>query len=225
MPEAASNELKETFLSGARDESFARHMLHIDFAAIAKTYPDAVTWRNAEGMTALMIAAVNGVDEFVRILLDQGAEADARDNEGRTALMHAARNSQKLFFPIISLLVEKGADINATDNAGKTPLLIAAEGPYDAMVDFLLRSGANPGLGGADGRTATMLLRDLRDRIVTVDEGARHGRQGLKSLDLRRADGALVALEAASDARIAAMREGVDHAIAISKPLAFKFKN
>src|SRR5438093_9258502 len=46
----------------------------------------------------------------VLILLNQGADADTRDEQGRTPLMYAAQNGRN---NIVTLLIRRGADVNA----------------------------------------------------------------------------------------------------------------
>ena len=68
-------------------------------------------------------------------------EVDASDaDEGWTALLRAATKGQEM---MVCLLVEKGADIEARSPSNGTPLICAAEGNYEAIVEFLLKSGAN----------------------------------------------------------------------------------
>lgn len=93
---------------------------------------------NTRGQTALMMAAGIGEspeadgagtkDEHlaaVRFLLDRGADIDAVDKNGETA-MHAA--AYKSLPRVVHLLAERGADIaiwNKPNKQGRTPLLIA----------------------------------------------------------------------------------------------------
>ncbi len=73
----------------------------------------------ANGSTPLIVAAVFGQTEAARVLVQNGAEVDARNNDGSTALLTAA------FFchpETVELLLESGADVNSTNNAGRTPL-------------------------------------------------------------------------------------------------------
>ena len=68
-------------------------------------------------------------------------EVDASDaDEGWTALLRAATKGQEA---MVCLLVEKDADIEARSPSNGTPLICAAEGKYEAIVEFLLKSGAN----------------------------------------------------------------------------------
>ena len=68
-------------------------------------------------------------------------EVDASDaDEGWTALLRAATNGQEA---MLRLLIEHCADIEARSPSNGTPLTCAAEGNYEAIVEFLLKSGAN----------------------------------------------------------------------------------
>ena len=69
--------------------------------------------------TALHISAANGADEFVRLLLENGASPNVKDVNGNTPLHLAACSG---FIPIVTLLLHYGGDISATDTNGRTPL-------------------------------------------------------------------------------------------------------
>ena len=62
--------------------------------------------------------------EIVQLLLEKGAEIEARDTYGWTPLMIAIWYSTP---KIVQLLIEKGAEVNARDKDGLTPLMIAAK--------------------------------------------------------------------------------------------------
>ena len=66
--------------------------------------------------TELMRAALEGKSVIVKALLDRGADVNARDSEGRTALMFAAVNMQHP--DTATALLEHGADVNATAEDG-----------------------------------------------------------------------------------------------------------
>ena len=50
---------------------------------------------------------MNGHTAVVQLLLEAGAEKDARDSEDRTALMEASRNGH---ISVVQLLVDAGAE-------------------------------------------------------------------------------------------------------------------
>ena len=96
---------------------------------------------------ALASIAYLGDVEAVRQLLDRGANVNAVDPLGRTALMYAAA-SDLLRLDVVKLLVEHGADLNVKDahklsgDAGLTALDIARLHGDTPIVEFLVKSGA-----------------------------------------------------------------------------------
>src|SRR6266566_4808041 len=73
-------------------------------------------------------------------LLGQGANANAKDKAGWTALFWAAFSGRT---DIVRALLEKGANVNATDDSGKTPLISAAVRGHTDTVRTLLEKGAH----------------------------------------------------------------------------------
>jgi predicted transcriptional regulator len=59
---------------------------------------------------------------IIKELIKKGAEINAKDSFGRSALLHAIDNDQ---LDLVKTLLEKGADPNHKDNAGQTPLMYA----------------------------------------------------------------------------------------------------
>src|SRR5205085_210069 len=73
------------------------------------------------GTTPLMYAAAFGSLDAMKLLLDKGADVNAKNAFDATALMWCANDLEK-----IRLLVANGANVNARSKQGRTPLLIAA---------------------------------------------------------------------------------------------------
>lgn len=125
---------------------------------------------NKYGWTRLYTAAFNRNEAAVRFLLGQGADPEARLEDGKAAL-HAVGWSPKPFYEpgaddepegrLVALLVEAGADVNARDSHGNTPLHVAvspsaadscsSDGSNPAAALALLRHGADPNCCNVDG--------------------------------------------------------------------------
>ncbi|KAK7428976.1 hypothetical protein QQZ08_004488 [Neonectria magnoliae] len=101
--------------------------------------------------TDLMVASYYGHRAVVKLLLEKGAEIEAKDSEhGRTPLSWAARNGHEA---IVKLLLEKGANFKSKDEDGTTPLSLAAGDGHEAIVKLLLEKGADVESEAEDGET------------------------------------------------------------------------
>lgn len=79
--------------------------------------------------TALMVAAAMGYPELAEQLLDAGADVNAVDARGHSALHAAAQhgfehNDSLRARRLFDTLLKRGADVNLADAEGKTPLLL-----------------------------------------------------------------------------------------------------
>ena len=111
---------------------------------------DVASVRTGVGATPLHYAATYGSSEAVGILLDRGANPNARNNAEITPLILAAYNLEKT-----RLMVEKGGDVNAHARDGVTPLMVAAAVHGNAAtVKYLLQKGADPKATRANGGDA-----------------------------------------------------------------------
>ena len=115
------------------------------------------------GGTPLMGAALLGQTEAASLLIEKGAEVNAKNNEGATALLIAA------FFghpETVELLLKKGADVNATNIRADTPLDAVAgewspelEGYYRFFAEILQVQLDLEGIKAARPKIAAILRR------------------------------------------------------------------
>lgn len=102
--------------------------------------------------TALHYAAVESSDPaVVQVLVEAGADLEARDSAGSTAIHYAAQNQND---EIIRALIEAGADITATQEGGATPLHLAALHSTPAVLTAIMDAGADILAVDWDGKTA-----------------------------------------------------------------------
>ncbi|KAH9515488.1 Ankyrin repeat and SAM domain-containing protein 6 [Bulinus truncatus] len=107
-----------------------------------------------EENTALQVAAANGNEQVIRLLIKRGAGLDKANIFGWTPLLQAARYGHT---NIVALLHQHQADINAKTRYGASAMTLAAKGGHVQTVKFLIESGLDMNDVG-DGCEFTPLL-------------------------------------------------------------------
>ena len=117
----------------------------------------------------------NGIPDYegvAKLLMESGANVNARDRGGRTALISVMEGSASAYRVVgaddgvARLLIRRGADVNARDKEGWTPLLKALNlwADQPALIEFLVSKGADVNARLNDGRTGLMLAATSRQR-------------------------------------------------------------
>jgi ankyrin repeat protein len=121
-------------------------------------------------MTPEWKAAVRAQD-IARLdeLLAAGADINARDEHGQTAVMNAARDGRA---QTVRWLVEHGADLNHTAKFGLSALMLAVINGRDAIVGILVDAGADRSIRGTGapgfyGKTALDIATEA-NRVIMM---------------------------------------------------------
>jgi ankyrin repeat protein len=123
----------------AGDFALAAAGCHADAAKIALASGVNVNGTAGE-IVPLLSAAGAGCLEVARLLIDRGANVNARDRDGWTPLIKAAQAGHA---EMVQLLLDHGADMRAADNDGRTAWMLAAVGGHNDIAEIFKRARAN----------------------------------------------------------------------------------
>lgn len=99
-----------------------------------------------------MLYRINfGSAEDVRALLEKGANANARNKQGETALEIAIERNDGESTGIAMVLIDKGADLDARDKNGNPPIIDAIRFRLTKVVKEMLNRGVDFHTKSADG--------------------------------------------------------------------------
>ena len=104
-------------------------------------------------------------------LLSDGADVNAKQVDGMTALHWAARKGD---LESAKLLLKKGADAKAANRYGITPLWLACQNGNSGMVELLLEAGADANTRQIGGETVLMTAA-RSGNVKTVETLIEHG--------------------------------------------------
>ncbi|MDE0225390.1 MAG: ankyrin repeat domain-containing protein [Gammaproteobacteria bacterium] len=120
----------------------------------------------------------------VRALIDQGADVNARNHKGQTALHCAAKAG---FTDIVALLLSHGAEVDPPDARGETPLASAIRSTVRnadrlrEVARILVRNGASPDHEDKRGHSPRRIAarkRDAGDWLDAMTDTGHAGRPG-----------------------------------------------
>jgi ankyrin repeat protein len=106
------------------------------------------------GETPLVLSAMGGELDLVKLLISHGASVNTKDRQGRTALHRAVRHN---FIDVVRVLLENGAEVDPqTNNYRQTPLIYAGRGMGGRgdIIQLLLSYGADKDLKDYAGWSA-----------------------------------------------------------------------
>jgi ankyrin repeat protein len=118
-----------------------------------------VTVKRNDGRTPFLLAAKKGDMRSMVPRLKKGADVQAKDKNGFSAMTHAAlsRKNKSILEPIIRLLIETGIDVDSNDSDGRTPLSNLVDSCWLdrelQIVRLLLENGADSNSSDNSGRS------------------------------------------------------------------------
>jgi len=180
-------------------------------ALIAGLVVCVVCWcctKDDDGWTPLHEAAGKGHNkEVAELLIDNGADVNARDEDGDTPLDWADRRNQTATTALLrkhggktgeelgagitplqqvardghkeiaELLIAEGADVNAKNDYGWTPLHWAASRGHKEIVELLIAKGANVNAKNKYGTTPLDMANDRETADLLRKHGGKTGEE------------------------------------------------
>ena len=139
-------------------------------------YHPMIEERDRQGRTALIEASEDSSNapesaraECVRLLVDAGADVNAHDKDGNTAL------HETFLTAVEKELLTLGADVNARNNRGETSIFTTVD---DSAIPLYIQHGANLELRNDEGQTAMEAAGDHGPLRVEAFRKALQNRKG-----------------------------------------------
>lgn len=133
--------------------------------------PQMLAAKDPAGSTLLHHAVAFGTIEIVQLLLDKGAEVNAKNRRSAMPLHWAVHDEAK-----VRLLLSRGVQINARQVEGRTALYQAAVlGGGLPVLRLLLDNGADPAIGSLVGQTPLSVASvrgDVDAMRLLIEKGA-----------------------------------------------------
>ena len=137
---AAMAQEPEKFYSSIRENNLTQ--LRALLRQNEKAQKESANVADGNGITPLMYAAEIGSLDAMRLLIDGGADVNAQNAFGSTALMWSVSDPAK-----VRLLLDHGAQVNTLARSGRAALIVAAfTNPSAEVVKLLLAKGATVGI-------------------------------------------------------------------------------
>ena len=112
---------------------------------------------------ALHRAVLRGNIDGLKATLEAGADVNARDGRGWTALMHAANKGYKL---MVGPLLKANADPDVQAADGATALFMATVHGHSEIIELLVKAGTDIWIKGPKGKTVVDVAESRGDPAV-----------------------------------------------------------
>lgn len=146
--------------------------------AAAPPAPEAAKEKGRQLVEALRLATLekkeSNAKKFIqraRALAEEGADVNARGEQGRTALHWIAigtvqfrsRDTHRAYRELAEILIDKGIDVNAEDDYGNTVLDWEEANPQDALRYVLEQADAQRGISHKESERLADFIGSLRE--------------------------------------------------------------
>ena len=126
-------------------------------------------------LTALHYAAMHARPNLITLLIRHGADVDAYDTKGGFTPIHwvvinsnPGMSDEERVDECLVELVKGGCNVNSKDFNQATPLHFAARTDNKAIVDSLMRLGADPNDTDILGRTCASVAKSSETKILII---------------------------------------------------------
>jgi len=121
---------------------------------IAKLETSLKQGKSVRGLNIFELVESQTNLEFIKVLLENGANPNSRNEFGETVLI---MNSEKGYTEIAKLLIENNANIDLQNKDSLTALMFASQNGHTEIVKKLINANANLDLQNKDSWTALMM--------------------------------------------------------------------
>ncbi len=112
-------------------------------------------WAGATAIHAATRSEINPIEK-IRLLIDAGADINAIDEVGDTALMIATKKGN---LELIEPVIKAGANINTFNKNGNTALIVATKNGDQDLAKYLVKAGADINAVDKNGDTALIIAK------------------------------------------------------------------
>lgn len=120
-----------------------------------------IHFSDEDGTPPLLFALRSGFTVIASILVNAGADVNARDKLGLTPLLVACGKPTSGYRTIAEALIIRGALVNVRDRLGNTPLLLSLSGGTMDIALLLIERGADVAVSTRKGESALALARKV----------------------------------------------------------------